>query len=100
MGMDRRRFSVVVVASALSSLMVGCSDRDTPQPLAKGRLEYVTIWHRPVQRPGETGSNNGTSPEKGSRVEVYENFILVTPRKGPRVLAPHGWYTDLSFVKD
>ncbi|WP_149109090.1 hypothetical protein [Limnoglobus roseus] len=65
--------------------------------IATGTIERVTIWAQPVQRPGETGSNSGHQAPKGSRVEVYEHFILVTPAGGPTELSPHGWYTNLEF---
>src|SRR4051812_44477597 len=68
-----------------------------PAPLAVGTLEHVTVCKKPVQRPGETGSNEGNSPPAGSRVEVYSDFILITPPGGTTILSPHGCYTDLEF---
>jgi hypothetical protein len=85
-----------VLASGLLCL-VGCGDR--PRPLVSGELESVTIWERPVQRPGELGENEG-STMRGGRVDVYPDFIVVTPPKGPSTLSPHGWYTNLRFVKE
>ena len=84
--------------------IVGCggslAPQPEPRPIASGTIEQLTVWNNPVQRPGETGSNTGHSPPKGSRVEIYDEFILVTPPKGPTILSPHGWYTDLFFNRD
>ena len=91
---------VSIAGFALLSLCLcaGCSSRQTP--LASGKAVSGTIWEKPVQRPGETGSNSGSPIAPGSRVDIYANFIIVTPPKGPSVLSPHGWYTDLRFEKD
>jgi len=84
--------------------LTGCGGTHAPQPvlrpIASGTIERLTVWTNPVQRPGETGSNTGYSPPKGSRVEVYDEFILITPPEGPTILSPHGLYTDLSFNRD
>jgi hypothetical protein len=84
--------------------LTGCGGTHAPQPvprpIASGTIERLTVWTNPVQRPGETGSNTGYSPPKGSRVEVYDEFILITPPEGPTILSPHGWYTELSFNRD
>src|SRR5690348_4407092 len=99
---------VVVAAVGLGGYIIG-SDRRTPAaaaapvtsaPLAVGTLAHVTVWKKPVQRPGETGGNEGNSPPEGSRVEVYSEFILITPPGGPTILSPHGWYTDLTFRRE
>ena len=50
-----------------------------------------------MQRPGELGENSGDSSFKDCRVEVYDQFILITFPDGPTILSPHGWYTDLAF---
>jgi len=65
-------------------------------PLATGALHHVTLWDKPVG----AGSNEGSTPPMGSRVEVYEHFILVTPPNGPTRLSPHGWYSGLKFNRD
>ena len=95
----------VCLATILFPLAIaGCNGSPAPQPVARpiatGTIERLTVWSSPVQRPGETGSNTGNSPPKGSRVEVYDEFILITPPEGPTILSPHGWYTDLSFTRD
>ena len=49
-----------------------------------------------MQRAGETGSNHGSTLKEG-RVDVYDQFIIVTLPDGTRVLSLHGWYTGLTF---
>lgn len=68
-------------------------------PIAQGTLEKVTVWNKPVQSPGETGSNSGSTYGPGGTVEIYDEFIIVTPESGPSVLSLHGWYTNLSFER-
>jgi hypothetical protein len=67
-----------------------------------GKLVGVTLWDRPVASPGETGSNTGYnySTDDNCRVDIYQEFIIVTPPTKPSVVAPHGWYTNLRFEKD
>lgn len=99
--MWHRKLTATVAAAACGLVFAGCTGSSSrsgaPRPVAAGTLERVTIWTQPVQRPGETGSNTGNSPPKGSRVEVYDEFILVTPPDGLTVVSPHGWYSDLVF---
>jgi hypothetical protein len=78
----------------------GSSSSTSDQLIASGELISVTLWKAPVQRPGETGSNSGDSPPKGSRVQIYPNFILVTDPSGNTQLSLHGWYTELRFKAD
>ena len=87
----------VLVLGTVSMFGLGCGSQAPARPIASGTLEHVTIWTKPVQRPGETGENSGSSPPKGSRVEADDHFILVTPKDGATVLSLHGWYTDLAF---
>ncbi len=97
------RFAAVALFG-LCAVDAGCDGptarQPSARPIAAGTLERVTVWSKPVQRPGELGENSGTSPPKGSRVEVYEQFILITPPGGPTILSPNGWYTDLAFRRD
>ncbi len=100
----RSRIFDLATAFSLVATLAGCNGASAPQPnarpIAAGTLERVTVWNKPVQRPGETGENTGGSPPKGSRVEVHDEFILITPPEGPTILSPHGWYTDLAFKRD
>jgi hypothetical protein len=96
--------SLLVVAVVATATTLGCDGgtaaKPTGRPVAAGTVERVSIWHKPVQRPGEMGENTGNPQPRGSRVEVYDQFILVTPPGGPTLLALHGWYTDLEFRRD
>ena len=95
-----RGFAPTLLGLGLATLGCDGTAAPRPRPIASGTLERVMIWHRPVLRPGETGENTGESPPEGSRVEVHDHFILVTPSDGPTILSLHGWYTDLSFRRD
>ena len=94
----RNAKSTIGLALLSLCLCAGCNSR--PTPIASGKAVSGTIWERPVQHPGETGSNSGYPIAAGSRVDIYANFIIVTPPKAPSILSPHGWYTDLRFEKD
>ena len=100
------RFSVLLAIVLLLAIAIdwgGCGrtrTMPTTAPLASGLIESVTIWDKPFQRAGETGSNVGHPAPKDSRVEVHEQFILITPPDGPTALVLHGWYTDLKFKRD
>ena len=74
--------------------------REPATPIATGEFVSGTLWNKPVASPGETGGNEGGSPPQGSRVEVYENFILVTHPDGVSEVSLHGWYTNLHFKRD
>ena len=73
----------IVFGVALFAVMLGCnvntsvpeSKEESAGPIASGS-------------PGETGSISGNSPPPGSQVEVYENFIIVTPEDGIKWLSP------------
>ena len=43
------------------------------------------------------GTNTGYSPAAGARVDVYENFIVITDAEGNAELSLHGSYTKLRF---
>lgn len=100
--MTHRAFSTIGLCCLSLCLFAGCIHHPPPRqiPIASGKAVGGTIWEKPVQRPGESGSNAGTPIVAGSRVDIYENFIIVTPAKGPSELSPHGWYTNLKFEKD
>jgi len=68
-----------------------------PAPIKSGVLVSGTLWSKPVGGPGQ---NTGDSPEPGSRIEVYDGFIVVTAADGTQTICPHGWYTDLKLKQD
>jgi hypothetical protein len=87
------------LALSLLVLAAGCTNvaSTTPaKPIVTGKLESVTLWKAPMSAT----SNEGFSPEKDSRVEVYERFILVTTPGGISHLSQHGSYSGLAFRKD
>ena len=47
-------------------------------PLVTGKADGGMIWKNPMS----SASNEGHQIEKGSRVEVYEGFIVVTDLAG------------------
>jgi hypothetical protein len=81
-------------------LGTGCGPRQeaaTPRgPLFSGKLEGGSHWKNPVG----SSSNEGGEIEKGSRVEVYDQFIIVTAPSGLSRVLPHGYYSDLVIRKE
>ena len=91
------RVRTVLLAVGCSLSQLGCQNQSTkPTPILSGQLLGVTLWERPVQRPGETGSNSGTTLKEG-HLDVYDQFIVVTLPDGKRMLSTHGWYSGLTF---
>jgi hypothetical protein len=92
-----------VVASSLLGLLVfasGCSFNPTTHvtrgPLFAGKLEDGTFWKNPLT----AASNEGGGYAKGSRVEVYDQFVVVTTSDGLSHLHPHGYYSGLAIKRD
>ncbi|MDQ3441599.1 MAG: hypothetical protein M3478_14750 [Planctomycetota bacterium] len=65
------------------------------KPLVSGEFLSGTLWEKPVIHA--PGTNTGYSPAAGARVDVYENFIVVTDAEGIGELSLHGSYTKLRF---
>ncbi len=65
-----------------------------PQPLVRGEFLSGTLWQKPLT---STSNTVGSSPAAGSRIDVYENFIVVTNAEGIAEISLHGSYTDLKF---
>jgi hypothetical protein len=61
--------------------------------LISGTLVRVKIWERPAE---STGTNYSQTIE-GGRVDIYDQFIIVTRPSGERTLVRHGYFTDLWF---
>ena len=87
--MHRKLATIGILSTAF--VLVGCEyhlpDQPAGQtgvtPIASGELLNARLWKKPVG--GETGDNEGATPPTGSRVEVYENFIIVTEKpRSPR----------------
>jgi len=65
------------------------------KPLVSGSFVSGTIWEKPLT--SAPGSNTGYSPAAGSRVDVYDHFIVVTNAEGISEISQHGSYTNLRF---
>jgi hypothetical protein len=74
-------------------LAAGCSQ--TPGPLLSGKLQSGTFWKNPVG----TSSNEGGGFQEGSRVEIYDRFIVITTPSGDSHVIPQGHYSDLTIKK-
>jgi hypothetical protein len=64
------------------------------KPLVSGEFLSGTIWEKPILH---APPNSGYSPAAGARVDVYENFIVITDAEGNAELSLHGSYTKLRF---
>ena len=64
------------------------------KPLVSGEFLSGTIWEKPILH---APPNSGYSPAAGARVDVYENFIVITDAEGNSELSLHGSYTKLRF---
>jgi hypothetical protein len=54
------------------------------------------FWRNPVSAP----NNQGIEYPKWSRIDVYEQFIIVTSPDGVSHMHPQGFYSDVTFRKD
>ena len=85
---------------ALLGLASGCGSRQEPGPprgpLFAGKLEGGTFWKNPLTAV----SNEGGDYAKGSRVVVYDQFVVVTTPDGLSHLHPHGYYSGLAIKRD
>jgi hypothetical protein len=87
-------FGLIVLLGPAS----GCGPRQEHRaPLFTGRLEGGTFWQKPV---ASGGSNEGGGYDKGSRVEVYEDFVVVTTADGLSHVHPLGNCTGLTIKRD
>jgi len=83
----------------LLGLTSGCGSRQASPPcgpLFAGKLESGTFWKNPLTAAG----NEGGGYDKGSRVEVYDQFVVVTTPDGLSHLHPHGYYSGLVIKRD
>ena len=100
-----RFVTVAGLAFACARRLAGCNRPAGPRPPAR----FVAAG---TVRPSQSGKSpcsgrassarilSGDSSFKDCRVEVYDQFILITFPDGPTILSPHGWYTDLAFRRD
>ena len=81
-------------------LAAGCGSHQAASsprgPLFAGKLEGGTFWKHPLT----ASSNEGGGYEPGSRVEVYDQFVVITTSAGLSFVHPHGYYSGLVIKKD
>jgi hypothetical protein len=99
---DAMRVILLLYLALLFGLVLGCGSRQESgpphTPLFVGKLEGGTFWKTSLQN--STSTNEGGGYDKGSRVEVYDQFIVVTTPDGLSHLHPHGFYSGLVIKKD
>ena len=87
---------IVQVASLCGMLALnsGCG---TPRgPVVVGKLQSGTFWKSPTSAT----NNEGGGFEKGSRVEIHDQFIVVTTSTGNSSVFPQGNYSNLVIKKE
>lgn len=93
----------VVLASCavlLFGLTSGCYSHQKSRPTAplfSGKLEGGTFWKNSL---ANDSGNEGGGYAQGSRVEVYDQFVVVTTPNGLSFVHPHGFYSGLAIRKD
>jgi hypothetical protein len=94
------RVALAVCVVVVLGLAAGCGSRQEAHPprgpLFAGKLEGGTFWKNPLSAP----SNEGAGYDKGSRVEVYDQFVVVTTPDGLSHVHPHGYYSGLLIKRD
>ena len=86
--------AIVLLLASTHDKVAGAAPAQGAQPLVSGEFLSGTLWDKPV---GALGSNTGHSPAAGARLDVYDNFIVVTDAEGISELSLHGSYTKLRF---
>jgi hypothetical protein len=71
------------------ALIAGCGQ--SRGPIVVGKLESGIFWKSPTSAT----NNEGGGLEKGSRVEIYEQFIVITTSAGSTHVFPQGNYSGL-----
>jgi hypothetical protein len=97
------RVALTLCSLVLLGLVSGCGshqEASSPRgPLFAGKLEDGTFWQKPLTSTSPA-NNEGHEYDKGSRVEVYDQFIVVTTSDGLSHLHPHGYYSGLRIKRD
>jgi hypothetical protein len=65
-------------------------------PLFTGKLEGGTFWKYPLS----AANNEGGGYANGSRIDVYEQFVVVTTSDGISYVHLHGYHSGLAIKKD
>ena len=86
------RSTLLVLFSGMLLFASGCGRG----PLVTGKADGGMIWKNPMS----SASNEGHQIEKGSRVEVYEGFIVVTDLAGRSEVVPDAYFSGLVLKKE
>jgi hypothetical protein len=96
------RIALLTCIILLICLASGCGSRpeaSSPRsPILAGKLEGGTFWKTSLHN--STTTNDGGGYDKGSRVEVHDQFVVVTTPDGISHVHPHGFYSELRIKKD
>ena len=84
----------VIGLCGLLAVMSGCGQ--SHGPLVVGKLASGTFWKSPTSSP----SNEGGGFAEGSRVEIYEQFVVITTSQGDSHVYPQGNYSNLVIKRE
>jgi len=92
-------FSCIIVVNGLVSGCGSGHEASPPRtPILAGKLNTGIFWKTSLLN--STTTNEGGGYDQGSRVEVYDQFMVVTTSDGVGHVHPHGFYSGLSIKKD
>jgi len=77
-------------------LVLTCGCGSARGPVVAGRLESGTFWKNPLSAT----NNEGGGYDQGSRVEIYDQFVVVTTKDGLSHVYPQGHYSGLVIKRD
>jgi hypothetical protein len=72
-------------------LMLGAGCTPSRRPNVVGKLQAGTFWKNPMG----SGTNEGGGFQEGSRVELYDGFVVITTPNGDSHVFPQGHYSGL-----
>ncbi len=93
-------FAVGCAALGLGSLPAWLVVEAAKRPLVSGEVLTLRVFSRPVTSTEDTSSPAWEDIEKnapGSRVDVYDGFIVVKMPKVGRLVVPNGFYSRLQL---
>ena len=85
-----KRFLVII---ACSLFLAGCSE--SPKPLDSGTAVSGMVWKN--SRVAAVSENSGAPIPQDSKVDVYENLIIIRHADGTRQVVPLDHVTDLKL---
>ena len=90
---------IIAVVGLVSGCGTGHETSPPHTPILSGKLEGGTFWKTSLLNSTTTNEGGGY-PAEGCRVEVYDQFVVVTTSDGVGHVHPHGFYSGLSIKKD